>query len=349
MAEAFLYGSGGTPGTPDFKVTTALSLPDSGKEKEIVLITSIPIANWEIFSVPPTWASAQGYVYLQSLPTDSGEWPNFNVIRNKRSAADPAIWAKLGQCWQYQSGVWKPVEAYQRRNGQWVQFSFLSSIPAFTYTGSYALVQDDDTPIADPASYQGNWKLRLLTSGTFTITGMNTFSGAADLFLVGGGGAGGRYARGDSAGGGGGYTKTISAAALSVNTPMNVHIGAGGTSPGGDGGTTSFGSYTVSGGGGGSTTNHQGGSGGSGGSSPTYSSGGTDGSKGYGEMPGTGQGSTTREFGQSGGKLYSTGGGGGQDPAIAGGENTGDGGDGTMHGQSGAAGGSGIVILRNAR
>lgn len=345
MAQGFLYGTGGTPGTPDFKVTTALSLPDSGKEKEIVLITSIPIANWEIFSVPPTWASAQGYVYLQSLPTDSGEWPNFNVIRNKRSAADPAIWAKLGQCWQYQSGVWKPVEAYQRRNGQWVQFSFLSSIPAFTYTGSYALVQDDDTPIADPASYQGNWKLRLLTSGTFTITGMNAFAGYVDVFLVGGGGGGG----GDNGGGGGGgYTNTVFSALLQANTPYAVSVGAGGAAgwsgsegdagTGGTGGSSAFGGLGPV----------EGGTGGKPYPDSTGGSGGNAGAGGIGGSAGTGQGTTTGEFGNSSAAVYASGGATGVTP-VPGGANTGDGGDGGMVNGAGAAGGSGIVILRNAR
>lgn len=160
-----------------------------------------------------------------------------------------------------------------------------SKAPKFTYTGNYN-VRDDGV-------------VELLTSGTIVFLSPATI----DLFLVGGGGAGG-----------GGVT------------------GSSGSSRGGDGGDTTFGTLLAAkGGGGGSgiagTPNRLGGSGGgavsysstSGSSSYGATAGGVDGSDGTpstntsynANFLGKGQGATTREFGEAGGKLYSGGGGGG--------------------------------------
>ena len=42
-----------------------------------------------------------------------------------------------------------------------------NTIPEFTYTGDYEIVNDADEPIT---ASQDNWKIRFLTSGTLTIT-----------------------------------------------------------------------------------------------------------------------------------------------------------------------------------
>ena len=75
---------------------------------------------------------------------------------------------------------------------------------------------------------------------------------------------------------------------------------------------------------------------------------------GGGTNAGAGQGTTTREFGESTGKLYATGGSGVS--KKNGQANTGDGGSGGKYSEtsngtapSGGSGGSGIVIIRNAR
>ena len=62
-----------------------------------------------------------------------------------------------------------------------------TTIPTFTYTGNYEVVDDDDNVISDVDSYEGNWKIRFLTSGTFE----STSDVLVDVFLVGGGGGGG--------------------------------------------------------------------------------------------------------------------------------------------------------------
>jgi hypothetical protein len=245
----------------------------------------------------------------------------------------------------------------------------VNSIPDFTYSGSYAVYDGAGNNITSNPRTQGNWKIKFLTNGEFKISRMNGLAGGIDVFAVGGG------ARGMSkTGGGGGYTKTVRNVTIKENTPYSIVIGAGG----GDTGGTSSG-FGVSAAGG------SGANGGSGGGS-LCAAGGSNGSNGgvYGSdyANGKGQGSTTREFGESGGALYAGGGGGGavhtevsymyagsggsggggsgaalsSSSAANGAANTGGGGggasfNGDYYGGDGnyGYGGSGIVVIRNAR
>lgn len=219
----------------------------------------------------------------------------------------------------------------------------------FTYTGDYEIVDDDDQPINDFSKWEGNFKIRFLTSGTFTIVKLNHWDGRIDVFRVGGG-AGGPV--GISRGGSGsGYTNTTKDITLEEGVPYEITIGAGGepnnaggitdafseTAAGGKLGSGLTGGPGGSGGGAGVSNNGQGKSGGSDGSSPS----------------GKGQGTTTREFGDSSGKLYAGGGpGNGEenwkgeygDPGYL--DNTGTGGAADRNGTKGK---SGIVVIRNAR
>ena len=228
----------------------------------------------------------------------------------------------------------------------------------FEYTGDYVTRSDG--------------VIELRSSGTFT----SLKEQPVDIFLVGGGGAGRAGNNNGSGGGGGGFTLTDSLL-LDEKTTYAVTIGAGGaavgTSPGTDyapsGGNTTFGNLVVNGGQGGRIqyrnggTRSDGGNGGSGGGASAK--GGTNGANGNlgrdaDAIAGTGQGTTTREFGELAGKLYAGGGtaswsgetssgvdGGGGASNSAGQANTGGGG-GATGGTSPAsfAGGSGIVCIR---
>ena len=243
-----------------------------------------------------------------------------------------------------------------------------SGVPQFTYTGSYALVND-----------AGGWRIKFFSSGTLRMLN----SAAVDAFLVGGGGYGSTYNKRESsvsdqgtpliwyrygAGGGAGYTLTQRNLTLVSGNEYTVVVGAPGeassitpvdsTEWGGN-------SYTANGGASpsnGATSN--GGDGGSGGAGSgdylTYTSGayysgsktnsgGANGANGKNDVGngGTGQGTTTREFGEESGDLYATGGAScyfSQD-AVMPPDNTGNGGIGGM----GYPGASGIVIIRNTR
>lgn len=249
-----------------------------------------------------------------------------------------------------------------------------SNIPEFTFSGDYAIVTDNDDVIATPSSYVGNWKIRLLTSGKFSITDMRGFNGKVDVFGVGGGSKGSPGRGPDSthghggAGGYGGFTTTQKNVTLQVGIYYQIVVG------GSDGDTTAFGVTakrgTLSSGG------SKGGSGGDGGNTE-YQSAAKPGGDGASDGN-PGQGRTTREFGESGKKLYAGGGGGAggnsESHAGIGGKgkdgggngrngggygykgvgypgqaNTGSGAGGSVGGASVALGGSGIVIIRNAR
>lgn len=263
----------------------------------------------------------------------------------------------------------------------------------FTYTGEYN-VRDDGV-------------VELKSSGTLVFLS----KAVIDLFLVGGGGGGSKgntsYSNGyGGSGGGGGYTATYRGVSVSQNKQFEVTIGQGGAAGkkysenAGNGGNTSVGSdYTVSGGRGATWISnvtsystygyHKGGNGGSGGATGLDKSanGGSDGSNGGGPsgnfQVGIGQGTTTREFGETTGKLYAGGGGGGYNdisrttglggeggggnagwynertkrmvPATAGTPNTGGGGGGSANRRTdsldstAAPGGSGIVCFRVAK
>lgn len=179
--------------------------------------------------------------------------------------------------------------------------------------GTYRVTVDSD----------GDWKINLLCSGTFTPLKNMTI----DAFLVGGGGGKGILYSG---GGGSGYTTTKRSVTLTANTAYQITVGAGGTNGNGmgdaasDGGTTSAFGATAAGGkasaSGSSSSRKPGGAGGSGGGgynasgsngTKSAAAGGTNGSDGTTSTTagGAGQGTTTREFGETDGDLYASGGG----------------------------------------
>ena len=140
-----------------------------------------------------------------------------------------------------------------------------------------------------------------------------------------------------------------------------IVVGAGGTRPTTSntqtrGGTTSAFNASIEGGYSGKAYN--GGDGASGGAASNSTVGGTDGGDGgegsiYGSKPGKGQGTTTREFGESTGDLYASGGyynaNNGTNGEGNGADNTGNGAGGTNNNNKSTVGGSGIVVVRNHR
>lgn len=197
----------------------------------------------------------------------------------------------------------------------------------FTYTGRYNQREDG--------------VVELLTTGDIVFSS----PAVIDIFCVGGGGCGGAVT-GDAysgvaygyggGGGGGGNCSTVKA--ISVSGSYRVVVGNGAKETEGSiyqtqnkfGETTSFGSIVSATGGMCAFTGFVGGrnnyeraragNGGSGGGGFVVSSatakgtGGSDGSSGLpgtGNLQGTGSGATTREFGESGAKLYAGGGAGG--------------------------------------
>ena len=260
----------------------------------------------------------------------------------------------------------------------------------FTYTGNCTVIADSAT----------DWRIKFLTSGVFKWLNDTKL---IDVFLVGGGGGAGTSPYYDDLGAaGGGYTKTAKNINMLYNAEYNIIVGEGGAgrddriiSNGGNSiafGVTANGGQSpkydkyASG-----TYIGEGGDGGSGGGAQEKPGGsdGSDGTRNSSSPGGKGQGTTTREFGESTGDLYAGGGSGVTAPTkvqkyviISGGDggggsgvaylsvddptadwskangttNTGGGGGVRGYGRSstvgkyyGGTGGSGIVIIRNAR
>lgn len=225
----------------------------------------------------------------------------------------------------------------------------------FSYTGTYTWVDDGS----------GNWRLKFLSSGTFTPSKAIT----VDLFLVGGGASGGSSSE-YAGGSGSGYTATHTSIALSAGTAYSIVVGAEQTSEASGGNSSSAFTYSVNGGGirSGKTGGNGGSGAGSGGGSSDRGDGGTNGGNGGGTYKGTGQGTTTREFGEAGGDVYAGAGGGISKAGGVGGGGTGASSTSTaksvMNGTNGLGGGagakyasgtyfgnggSGIAIIRNHR
>ena len=241
--------------------------------------------------------------------------------------------------------------------------NYIASSEMYTYTGNSTFINDGN----------GNFRIKFLTSGTFTPY----FDMGIDAFLVGGGGGGGSAAGG---GGGGGYTLTQQFITLTSGQSYPINIGNGGAgglsnAQGTTGESSTAFSVTANGGIGGggwySSPACKGGNGGSGGSGGTNGSlgpaGGNDGNNGSAGGQGSygfGQVTTTREFGLPAGTLYSSGGGGsdsgtasngagaggarGQRGSDAVANTGGGGGGGGSNGGLGGNGGSGIIVIRNA-
>lgn len=210
------------------------------------------------------------------------------------------------------------------------------TLPTYTFTGQLLFIDDGN----------GDWRIKLLSSGVLEWMSPDAL---LDIFMVGGGASGT-----PNGGGGGGYTKTQKKYEIKKGQRIQVQVGAGGasgnSSSGNNGGTSSFDTLSV--GGGATSSGHYAGNGGSGGGGSVFNktsdagNGGTDGASGGGTYSvgsanqyhtyagGSGQGTTTREFGDAGAELYS-GGGGGLCRHKSGG---------SVHGSAGS-GGSGSPVL----
>ena len=358
MGKAFLYGTGGN--SLYYSVVCSTTEP-AKKEGRIWVKSAVEMTKFE---VGRTWATAKvGAVLIEGTP--GGPDPEstnkiLDLINTKVAGVFNRLKLTPTSCKQTQGSArnWVSVDAYVCHSNTWIQFSATRNTPEFTYTGDYAIVDDSDKAISDFATWTGNWKIRFLTSGTLTFTNLNGAGNGIDVFLVGGGGgSGGIIGWYPQGGGGSGYTKTVKNITLAPNTAYAVAVGAGGKA-GSTGGASKFGSVATANGGSG-TSNTNGGNGGSGGMAGGANGGtapgidGSDGKSGANGTGGKGQGTTTREFGETSGTLYAGGGnvgGGLTTPKSA--ANTGNGGTSPAGGAetaTGKAGYSGIVIIRNKR
>lgn len=249
-----------------------------------------------------------------------------------------------------------------------------STLPTYSYNGTASVSYEDSNKI--------NWKMKLLSGGTLIFDRDVT----VDVFMVGGGGAGGCgwYSSAYSAGGGGsGKSNTQKRISLTAGKQYPIVVGAGGSGMTGDygssGGQSSALGFSADGGTGGHVAgeNAAGGTGGAAGGAGGAGNGRAGGAGCY-EFNDTSLTQYAGGGGSGGGNgcIYGAGGAGGggnggssyfyirdhggNGSGTAGKTNTGSGGGGAGAQQggnsdgggveyTGGAGGSGIVIIRNAR
>ena len=242
-----------------------------------------------------------------------------------------------------------------------------NTIPKFTYTGTYKIIDDDGNAITESNK---NWNVAFCTTGNLRFTELNGANEGIDVFVLGGGGDGGRaasfevngttYSSGGG-GGGGGYRSTSFNEKVGTEHPYEIIVG-------GRGGSSSAFNVTASGGSAGGTASgvNNAGEGGTGGSDGgrgginagsgtngvdgTYAFIGSSGTR-YGPGGGGGYG-YNGEISQSGPVNYGGSDGGGNS-GENGKDNFGAGGGGANHlgytSTDPGFGGSGIVIIRNKR
>lgn len=348
----------------NIEVVSGSTQPNAPKEYTIWVKSNVAVSEWEMgITQNPTWSMNAGFVYLYTNTAVYDGATTFNPLKkNWIFLATTIVWQNQGTS---TNPNWVRCEAYLYKAGSWVKISSTTTIPAFTYTGSYQITDDNGTAITTST---GNWQIKFLTSGTLTFSSLNGAADGIDVFCVGGGGGGGTgygknvtnegwFASGGG-GGGGGYTSTTKGKSIATSTSYTISIGAGGSA----GNNATYANQPGTGGAGGSK-------GGTGGNYNTVNTApGSDGSP--------GQGTTTRPFGDSTGIRYGGGGGGGRgfnnygnlvSAYVSGGADTGagssesanantggGGGGGGVINTSGTlsaagAGGSGIVIIRNKR
>lgn len=264
--------------------------------------------------------------------------------------------------------VCNPVKSYKCKNAK------------SDDSGNYAIEYDGECKVIDDGN--GDWRIKFLEEGEHTLK-VNCDNMNVDVFLVGGGGGGGTGYNKDKkafgsggGGGGGGYANTQKN--VMISGKYSINIGLGGSSGGGAGNITSAFGYFANGGEGGynasdydakgqgGTGSNKGGDGGYGGYSGSAGGSYGNGSTcefGEGTSSGCIKGNSYAYAGGGGGHggrnsgMYGGAGnggiGGGGAGGIAGIPNTGGGGGGgrakASDGSYSAAGGSGIVIIRNAR
>lgn len=344
---SFLSG-GNSRSALDFKVVSGSTRPENVIENTMWLNTTIDIPFWIIDKDKERIETPikEGSVFFK---LQSPAKINFPV-----STGNKTVYVAVNGVEQYVNGEWTKIAGEIYQNGEWNTLEYY--LPEFTYTGDYEILNNQDATLNGDAA---DWKIRFLTSGTLTFTILNGAKNGIDVFLVGGGG------KGNLGGGGGGYTATYKDVDVSLEVSYDIVIG------GSNGNTSAF-NYTAAAGK--TPSGYSGGAGGSGGGGHC-GAGGSNGSggNGYGtdySSGGKGQGTTTREFGESTGRLYSGGGGGGgsftETSAVyakaggAGGGGSGGGGKGTTNlggggggantgansGTSGGAGGAGVVVIR---
>lgn len=285
------------------------------------------------------WADGGDKVSPSDIKIDTGwevEVPprqHFNWLDNKQDQFNAHVN-------QHGIAVWDAVTEYQTDK------SYVQSSTGDVYR--CVLTHTNQDPTADTTNTY--WKLAFSTSSVGTLVSLSSsgnFIVPANIYKIdaelwgggGGGGAVGTAAQTAGGGGAGGYSRTV--INVTPGQVLPIVIGAGGTapagSPGGTGGTSTFGGMTCNGGVGGQPNPTGSGGGGGTASGGTLNLTGGAGGSGIGTLNGGAGGSGV--FGGQGGN-------GAAGPGDAGRVGGGGAGRGGASTGSGALGGAGLLLIR---
>lgn len=111
-----ILGVAGTGSELNYVVVASSSRPTNPAPNTIWVKSSVPMTQYTMRGIAPSFSTSNGYVYIQYEGTGSTN-ATLNLIKTN------SIYVKIAKVYQWQDGAWKSMEAYIYQNGQWVSVS----------------------------------------------------------------------------------------------------------------------------------------------------------------------------------------------------------------------------------
>lgn len=160
-----------TKSSLNFKVYTSLTIPSSGTENDIVIISTTPMENWILSSDAPV-----------GEPRNEGDvWIQYSVSGNVFDVMNQHdFMLAITKIYQYINGVWMSVNARRYVGGIWnvVSTAFSATINITYPANSTCIVTNSigQTVASDanPTSSEKTWTATVNATGTYTVTATAT-------------------------------------------------------------------------------------------------------------------------------------------------------------------------------